>query len=51
MAELKTKPTDASVAAYIAAVPDARLRGDLEQLQRLLSRVTKAEPRMWGKHP
>lgn len=48
MAELKTKPTDASVAAYIAAMPDARLRGDLETLLRLLSRVTKAEPRMWG---
>ena len=48
MAEAKTKPTDASVAKYIKAVPDARRRADAESIVALMRRATKQAPRMWG---
>ena len=48
MAENKTKPTDASVEAYIAAIGDAHRRSDCEFMVGLLSNVTKQAPRMWG---
>ncbi len=48
MAENKTKPTDATVDAYLAAIePDAR-REDCEALAALMARATKYPPRMWG---
>jgi len=48
MAEPKTRPTKASVAAHIDALPDATQRADCRQLVKLLSRLTGAEPVMWG---
>jgi len=48
MSELKTKPTDESVADFIAAVADERLRTDLETLLKLMQRIAKAPPTMWG---
>lgn len=48
MAELKTKPTDASVAAFIAAIPDPQRRADCEALHSLMREATGCEPRMWG---
>jgi len=44
----KTLATDASVAAFIAAVPDAQRRADSEALIGLMSRVTGYPPKMWG---
>ena len=48
MAENKTRPTDASVAAYIDSRASAAQREDCARLMALLGRVTKQEPCMWG---
>lgn len=48
MAENKTKPTDASVADYIASRADAQQRADCRELMAMLERVTGQTPRMWG---
>lgn len=48
MAENKTKPTDASVEAYLAAIADEGRRADCAVLIKLMSKVTKHKPRMWG---
>jgi hypothetical protein len=48
MAEPKTKPTQASVAAYLDALPDARVRADCRTLLTLMSRASGAQPVMWG---
>jgi Domain of unknown function (DU1801) len=47
-AELKTKATKGSVEKFLRALDPDRRR-DCETLVRLLSRVTKAPPKMWGK--
>ena len=47
-AELKTIETDADVAAFIAAVPDARRRDEAGVLDELHRRVTGLGPAMWG---
>lgn len=48
MAENKTKATEASVAAHLAAIADAARRQDCEILAQLMARATKEPPRMWG---
>lgn len=48
MAENKTKATDASVQDYLAAIEDETRRSDCATLVRLMSRITKQPPRMWG---
>ena len=48
MAENKTKPTDASVDAYIASRASAQQQADCRELMALLKRVTRQPPRMWG---
>lgn len=48
MAELKTKPTRASVAAYIASRANAQQRADCKELMALLKRITRSSPKMWG---
>jgi hypothetical protein len=48
MAEPKTKPTNASVTAYLDALPDARVRADCKRLVELLSRASGAQPVLWG---
>ena len=48
MAENKTKPTDASVEEYIASRASEAQRADCEELNTLLQRITRQEPRMWG---
>ena len=47
-ADLKTKPTEVSVAEFIAAVPDARRRDEAALIDALHRRVTGLEPKMWG---
>jgi Domain of unknown function (DU1801) len=47
-AELKTAPTDASVAEFLAAIPDERRRADARHVCDLLTKVSGVEPRMWG---
>lgn len=48
MAELKTKPTGASVQEFLDGVDNPRRREDGFALLELLAEVTGEEPRMWG---
>ena len=48
MADVKTKASDASVAAYLDAIDDEARRADCELLTDLMARATKQPPRMWG---
>ena len=47
-AELKTKPTEVSVADFIVAVPDPRRREEAATIDALHRRVTGLEPKLWG---
>ncbi len=44
----KTVPGTASVAAFLAAVPDVRRRADCEAVLRVMRAATGCEPVMWG---
>lgn len=48
MSELKTRPTDQSVAAFIDAVEPEQKRADCWTLVEIMRKVTGAEPVMWG---
>jgi hypothetical protein len=48
MAENKTKATKASVERYLAAIKDETRRRDCEALAKLMTRVTRQPPTMWG---
>jgi hypothetical protein len=48
MAENKTKATDASVKAYLAAIVNDVRRKDCEAIATLMSTLTTFPPRMWG---
>ncbi len=48
MAELKTRPTDSDVTAYVDAIEDEVRREDCRTLLAMMRRVTGAEPVMWG---
>lgn len=48
MAENKTKPTDVSVAEHLAAIADEARRADCATLDKLMRKVTRHKPRMWG---
>jgi len=48
MAENKTKATEASVAAYIAAIDDPARRSDCAALAELMAEVSQYQPKMWG---
>jgi len=45
---LKTRPNDADVGAFIAAVDDAGKRADADALLVMMKRVTGYQPVMWG---
>jgi hypothetical protein len=48
MAELKTKPSKASVAKFIESIADDTTRKDCQVLIRIMKQVTGVTPRMWG---
>ena len=48
MAELKTKPNDRSVEAFLNGVADEKKRQDSFTIHELMKQVTGTEPRMWG---
>jgi hypothetical protein len=48
MAENKTKATDVSVESYLSGIQDESRRKDCEALTKLMSKVTKQQPKMWG---
>ena len=48
MAETKTKPTDASIDAYLASRASPGQLADCVTIMAICKRVTKERPRMWG---
>ncbi|HSA55923.1 MAG TPA: DUF1801 domain-containing protein [Gemmatimonadaceae bacterium] len=48
MAELKTKKTTRSVAAFLDAIDDESRRADCRTIVEMMRKATGAEPRMWG---
>ena len=48
MSDMKTKPTDASVDAFIDAIPDERKREDARAVAALMAEVTGTPAKMWG---
>ncbi len=48
MADLKTRPTDASVDDFITGVEGEARQADCRTLVEMMRRVTGAEPVMWG---
>lgn len=44
----KTIATEASVADYLAAIEDEARRQDCQTLAKLMTKATKAKPKMWG---
>ena len=48
MADNKTKPTSLSVAAFIAAIPDAARRADAKALVKAMQSASGEKPQMWG---
>jgi hypothetical protein len=48
MTDTKTKPTQLSVAAFIAALTDETKRADAKALVKLMQNATGEKPKMWG---
>jgi hypothetical protein len=48
MADMKTRATDASVDAFLGAIPDDRRRQDCLRVLDLMKDVTREEPKLWG---
>ncbi len=48
MADLKTRPHEGSVSAFLDSVADERKRADSYAVLALMQEVTGEEPRMWG---
>ncbi len=47
-AELKTKPTEISVGAFIDAVADEKQRADTHKIADMMERLSGHKPKMWG---
>jgi hypothetical protein len=47
-ARIKTSETGASVEAFLDAVPDAARRADAKAVCKLMEKVTREKPKMWG---
>ena len=48
MAENKTKPTKASVTAFLNKIKDHQVRDDCFVILEMMQKVSKCEPVMWG---
>jgi hypothetical protein len=48
MAELKTKPTKASVKAFIDSIEDGQKRADARKIASMMRRATGARAKLWG---
>lgn len=48
MAELKTRPDDSSVAAFLSSIDNEQRRGDSFRMLELMRDITGEAPRMWG---
>ena len=48
MAELKTKPTQASVKEFLNQIPDKERRDDCFAVTKMMEEITGHKPKMWG---
>ncbi|MCH5374516.1 MAG: DUF1801 domain-containing protein [Planctomycetes bacterium] len=48
MAENKTKPTKASVSAFVNSIDDPQKRADARRIAAMMRRATGKRPSMWG---
>ena len=48
MAEIKTKPTNQSVAEFLNKIPDAERRQDCFAVAKMMEEITGSKPKMWG---
>lgn len=48
MAEPKTQKTNASVEAFLEAIPNEQTRADCFEIVKMMKQATKTEPAMWG---
>jgi Domain of unknown function (DU1801) len=48
MAELKTKPTQASVKEFLNQIPDRERRDDCLAVAKIMEEITGEKPKMWG---
>lgn len=48
MAELKTKPTQASVKEFLNQIPDTERREDCFTIAKMMEEITGDKPKMWG---
>ena len=48
MAELKTKPTGASVKDFLNQIPDEERRKDCFAVAKIMEEITGSKPKMWG---
>src|SRR5215468_4019989 len=48
MAELKTKPTEASVKEFFNRIPDKERRDDCIAIAKMMEEATGEKPKMWG---
>ncbi len=48
MAELKTKPNDASVIDFLDTIEDETKRDDSYEIMNMMQEVTGDQPKMWG---
>lgn len=48
MAEIKTKPTAASVEDFIRSVPDEQKRKDSFEILEMMKKASGEEPKIWG---
>ena len=48
MAELKTRPTDADVDAFLDSVDNDRRRQDARTVCAMMQKITRREPVLWG---
>ena len=48
MADNKTRPTRASVTAFMSAIGDRRMRADAKKVAAMMRRATGKRARMWG---
>ena len=48
MAELKTKSNDKDVFHFLNSIENEQRRSDCFEVLKLMSEITKVEPKMWG---
>ncbi len=45
---MKTRPTKVSPTAYVKALANDAIRGDSQKLMKIMAKVTRKRPKMWG---